>query len=369
MRQTLKRYFIPHAENDYHPHLLHTKRVLFYGTYGVLVKCLVIMFAFLIPAEAFLLPDVLETEREQIIALTNELREKAFTEHPKLNVSAEMKAKDMAKQGYFAHENPNGRDLDYFVSKAGYAYDVAGENLAMGFGTAEEVVAAWKRSPTHYANLTDPEFEDIGVSLAEGKYKEQTTMYMAQHFGKLAAKATPKTATKKKHAATKKTALKSTIRWQDAKNGTLVSANVLLDQPVAKADLVVHGRSIPLQSDGSALSGSDVLPVTSDEMFRIYTLPEVIMQDRAGNTYASLLHWDEPKNVAPTPLQKYLVSKSVLGTFAALFFFERAIFTALFSVFCLAFILNLAFNYKKQRSKNMLQSGLLLILLAVLSMI
>jgi uncharacterized protein YkwD len=47
-----------------------------------------------------------------------------------LTESAQAKADDMAAKGYFAHNSPDGTTPWTFFSKANYAYDTAGENLA-----------------------------------------------------------------------------------------------------------------------------------------------------------------------------------------------------------------------------------------------
>jgi len=43
-----------------------------------------------------------------------------------------------------------------------YAY---GENIAFGYSSAAEVVAAWMNSPGHRANILSPFFTEIGVSV------------------------------------------------------------------------------------------------------------------------------------------------------------------------------------------------------------
>ena len=74
MKQTLKKYFIPHAGNGYHPHFLHTKRALFYSVFFLLIKASLFFFVLLLPAQVFVLPDVLAEEQRQIITLTNAIR-------------------------------------------------------------------------------------------------------------------------------------------------------------------------------------------------------------------------------------------------------------------------------------------------------
>ena len=187
MKKTLKKYFIPHAENNYHPHILHTKRAVLYTAVFIALKAIVIGFVLLLPSAVFVLPDILAEQQSKIIALTNELRlEKGLpglAVSDTLNFSSDIKAVDMAEKGYFSHVSPEGRKLAYYLRQVGYKYTVAGENLALGFSSAEDVVNAWIKSPTHYANLIDEDYKEMGVSLESGLYEGQTTVYAVEHFG------------------------------------------------------------------------------------------------------------------------------------------------------------------------------------------
>jgi len=57
MKRALKKYFIPHEENNYHPHILHTKRAVFYGAVSLVLKMVVVLFVLALPARVFVLPD------------------------------------------------------------------------------------------------------------------------------------------------------------------------------------------------------------------------------------------------------------------------------------------------------------------------
>jgi hypothetical protein len=89
----------------------------------------------------------------------------------------------MILQQYFAHVGPDKKSLSSWLSSAGYRYTVAGENLALGFDSAEAVMKAWQASPTHYANLVDKDFTQIGVSAVSGPYQDIDTTLVAQYFG------------------------------------------------------------------------------------------------------------------------------------------------------------------------------------------
>jgi hypothetical protein len=185
--RTLKKYLIPHKGNKYHAHALHSHHLFLYGVLFTILKVVLIVVAVLIPAEAFVAPDVLADQGAKIIARTNEVRHEQGL--PELNVSsllvrsADAKALDMGQKEYFSHVSPEGHRLSYFLAQAGYPYEEAGENLAMGFSDADGAMNGWMKSPTHYANLVDPAFKEFGVGIEGGVYQGKPTVFVAQHFG------------------------------------------------------------------------------------------------------------------------------------------------------------------------------------------
>ena len=129
-----------------------------------------------------------------IITQTNQIREQVglppLMQDGRLMISASRKALDMASQGYFDHGNPDGYRMAYWINGAGYTYSLAGENLAKGFSSLDRLMNAWVTSPSHYKNLVESKFTDIGVGMAEGWYENQQTLFIVQHFGAPAASTT-----------------------------------------------------------------------------------------------------------------------------------------------------------------------------------
>src|SRR3989339_115357 len=181
-------FFLPQEDNNYHPYVLHGERLWFYATSAILVKLVVVVFVVLLPVAAWLTPDLMSQESKRIVALTNDFRAslqlEPLQESAVLNQAAYNKAQDMLVQQYFAHLGPDGKRVSSWLKNAGYDYLMAGENLAIGFASADEVVEAWKNSPTHYANLVDPVWQDIGVGMASGLYNQVDTTLVAQFFGR-----------------------------------------------------------------------------------------------------------------------------------------------------------------------------------------
>jgi len=84
-----------------------------------------------------------------------------------LATAAQTKAEDMVKQNYWDHVNPEGKQPWSFIASAGYQYQAAGENLAYGFDSADQVVNAWMNSPEHRANLLSSTYTDVGFGVAQ----------------------------------------------------------------------------------------------------------------------------------------------------------------------------------------------------------
>ena len=56
----------------------------------------------------------------------------------------------------------------------GITYKTAGENIAMGYSSAQKVMQGWMNSSGHRANILNPSFTQIGVGyVADGHYWTQ----------------------------------------------------------------------------------------------------------------------------------------------------------------------------------------------------
>ena len=183
VKKTLKKYFIPHAENDHKPFFLREAAV------SVTAAIVVILFfasifgnyvvknnEYLASVQAAFLVDLTNEDRED-----NNLPKLAIND--KLINAASLKAGDMSSKSYFAHVSPEGRTPWYWIDQAGYPYLYAGENLAVNFYDSEDVEQAWMDSPTHKANIMSKNFTEIGIATARGKYKGENTTFVVQMFG------------------------------------------------------------------------------------------------------------------------------------------------------------------------------------------
>lgn len=109
-------------------------------------------------------------ERE-VVELTNQERSKnglaPFQIDEELSKVAREKSRDMSAKNYFDHNSPTyGSPFDMMRSY-GISYSSAGENIAKGQRTPQEVVNAWMNSPGHRANILNGSFTHIGVGFVE----------------------------------------------------------------------------------------------------------------------------------------------------------------------------------------------------------
>jgi uncharacterized protein YkwD len=76
-----------------------------------------------------------------------------------LNHSAQGWNDSMVSSNNFTH----GSNFAGRISAAGYHWQMAGENIATGYMTPAQVVAAWMASTDHCHNILDPGFRNVGT--------------------------------------------------------------------------------------------------------------------------------------------------------------------------------------------------------------
>ena len=101
-----------------------------------------------------------------------------------LTQAATNKANDMLKNNYFDHYSPSGKTPWDFINDANYDYELAGENLAVDFKSAEGVNSAWMNSPTHKKNILKSNYQEIGIATVSGQFNNHETIMIVQMFGK-----------------------------------------------------------------------------------------------------------------------------------------------------------------------------------------
>jgi uncharacterized protein YkwD len=107
-----------------------------------------------------------------LLAAHNAARAKAG--RPPLRLDARLQdaalaqARDMAARGKLTHTGSDGSQFWQRITRAGYRYAQAAENIAMGYPDVKAVVAAWMADGPHRVNLLGP-YRDIGAAGVQDK--------------------------------------------------------------------------------------------------------------------------------------------------------------------------------------------------------
>jgi len=120
-------------------------------------------------------PDQPETDgsqdafASQVVKLVNEERAKAglspLSVNSKAANAAQTRAREIEKS--FSHTRPDGSSFNTALTEAGVSFRGAGENIAYGQTTPQQVMEGWMNSSGHRANILNANYTSIGV----GHYK------------------------------------------------------------------------------------------------------------------------------------------------------------------------------------------------------
>ena len=90
--------------------------------------------------------------------------------------AAHIRAKEIVRS--FSHTRPDGRSCFSAAADSGVSYRTAGENIAYGYATPQQVVNGWMNSEGHRKNILSASFTGIGV----GCYEHNGVLYWSQFF-------------------------------------------------------------------------------------------------------------------------------------------------------------------------------------------
>jgi hypothetical protein len=175
---------VPHKGNHYRPHLLRL-----HGMTAVLVLalCMQLVYGYFTAGRVEVLGRVSHISVSELLADTNAARKEAALPELKANESlsqaAFLKAKDMLANNYWAHTSPGGTTPWKWLADTGYNYDVAGENLAKNYPTADATVNAWMDSESHRANILNNKYQDIGFAVVDGLLDGRDTTLIVAYYG------------------------------------------------------------------------------------------------------------------------------------------------------------------------------------------
>ena len=118
---------------------------------------------------------------EAVVRLVNQERAKAGLDSLSVNQAAAAAANVRAREieGAFSHTRPNGSSFSTALKEQGASYRAAGENIAYGQRSAEQVMEGWMNSSGHRANILNAQYTAIGV----GVYRSASgTLHWVQLF-------------------------------------------------------------------------------------------------------------------------------------------------------------------------------------------
>jgi len=135
-----------------------------------------------------------DSEEFQFLQLINDYRQQngvgPLILSDTLTLSSEHHSKDMSQYGFFAH---NTEASSYYPMRSqpwdrmaaeGYDYNAyKGENLAVGYETAEGVFQAWRESPSHNAAMLDGHYRVIGIARIYAPESARHHWYWTTDFG------------------------------------------------------------------------------------------------------------------------------------------------------------------------------------------
>ena len=111
-----------------------------------------------------------ENEMLQMINAERQKRGlKSLVADPEMQQVARAHSQDMFAKGYFAHDDPDGKDPFERIRAANIHFATAGENLALA-QTVEIAHVNLMNSPGHRANILNPSFGRVGIGILDGGF-------------------------------------------------------------------------------------------------------------------------------------------------------------------------------------------------------
>ena len=191
VKKALEIFLVPEEANRFLPQGLESKYLFGYGAGLLILKIAVISLVLILPS-THLFSNI---SSQSLLSLINQVRQEKslspLTLNNQLSSAALLKADDMIANDYFEHISPTGVTPWYWMKKAGYNFDYAGENLAMDFFETNSVFQAWMNSPSHRDNILNPNYREIGIAVESGQMGERSTTLAVLDFGSQQSPKTP----------------------------------------------------------------------------------------------------------------------------------------------------------------------------------
>lgn len=364
--------FIPSEENGFCPDILKPTRLIFYAISLILVKLIMVAFIVYYPFTAWMSVDVSMEESSKIISLTNNLRSNAglsvLKENSKLDLAAQNKVQDMFAAQYFAHTSPSGVSLTSWIENSNYKYSIAGENLAIGYTDANELFDAWKNSPTHYENLIDPNFQEIGVAVSGGIFNDVDTVLAAQYFAR-----PEKVAITKVSTTTKTISGDITIKGDNLADAKVLKTDVVLPSNVVSAVATISNEEIELNKSGygNQWVGTKLISKDKEEnILKPLVSATLITEDINGNITQNELEWRNVTPIKSSVIDRYsLYKNNPKSDMIPILFFGNFYFKILLGIFSAALIFYSFIKIKNKKLSPILNGVGIIVLIGILILI
>ncbi|MEA4894133.1 MAG: SafA/ExsA family spore coat assembly protein [Oscillospiraceae bacterium] len=137
------------------------------------------------PGQKLTIPSIDDVKalEQKVIDLVNQQR--SYNGLPALKANWEVsrvaryKSQDMINKHYFDHQSPTYGSPFNMMENFGIRFSAAGENIAYGQRTPQEVMNNWMNSPGHKSNILSATYNQIGVGVAKAA---NGTFYWTQMF-------------------------------------------------------------------------------------------------------------------------------------------------------------------------------------------
>ena len=226
-----------------------------------------------------------------ILELVNAERSKAglgsLKENAVLSSAAEAKLNNMFQNDYFSHTSPKGETPWHWIKQSGYAYQYAGENLAINYSSAEKQHNAWMKSETHRANILSSKFTETGIAVRSGKLNGEEAVITVEMFG------APRFA--QTHKTVQQSPRTEEVRVQQVPN--------LFPVAVENKQMVLENEALPQENQ-------ETVPITP----RILSAQEVPFWQESWFQMINMTNW------SPTVLYQLTLGVALLMLLVALIF-------------------------------------------------
>jgi len=127
--------------------------------------------------------DDVKALEQKVIDLVNQQRANnglpALKANWEVSRVARYKSQDMIDKKYFDHQSPTYGSPFNMMETFGIRFSAAGENIAYGQRTPQDVMNSWMNSPGHRSNILNATYNQIGVGVAKAA---NGTFYWTQMF-------------------------------------------------------------------------------------------------------------------------------------------------------------------------------------------